>query len=282
MLMIRIFKTAVSPAILQADGVTQTNALIKAYTDNPIDYTSAPGVRSNKTLEPMNFDNKIYGHYTVKNLLIADQHEKCCFCESKFLDNSYGDVEHFRPKKAYKKLNSKTLTYPGYYWLAYDWTNLMLSCEKCNRSYKGNLFPLTNEATRKPYHNHPNSLLDEDCLLINPNYEDPGIFITFKEEVPIPVAGSLKGKKTIDAFQLERMNNSRFEHLLMLELALIFTEIDPTNDNQVNLAVETFKVSRDIVMDKIAKANMLYNSVAKDTAKFSQCVRNKFPQLPTI
>ena len=96
------------------------------------------------------------------------------------------DVEHFRPKGAYQKLNSTNLTYPGYYWLAYNWDNLMLSCEKCNRSYKRNQFPLQTEATRKLFHNHPNSIPNEDPLLINPNFEDPSVHIIFFKEAPHP------------------------------------------------------------------------------------------------
>ncbi|RZJ89523.1 MAG: hypothetical protein EOO20_10765 [Chryseobacterium sp.] len=279
--MIRINKNITAPVILSGAGAAQTVILNAAYSANPASYTSATGV-SNKSLTKMPFDNDIYGDATVKQSLIADQHDKCCFCESKFLETSYGDVEHFRPKGAYKKLNARSLTYPGYYWLAYDWNNLLFSCEKCNRSYKRSLFPMQNELTRKPFHNHANLIANEDCLLVNPNLEDPSTFITFKEETPMPIAGSLKGKKTIDAFGLERLNNTRLDYLRMLELALIFADIDPTDDDQLNLAMATFKFSKDQVKEKIVMATNLYNSAAKDTAKFAHCVRSKFPHLPRI
>ncbi|MDP2159202.1 MAG: hypothetical protein Q8K02_01870, partial [Flavobacterium sp.] len=173
--MIRIRKSAAVPAVLSGAGVIETNTLNHNYGVNPPAYTSAHGV-SNRTLIPMIFDNAIYGDETVKTQLITDQHEKCCFCEAKFTDNSYGDVEHFRPKKAYKKNGARGLTYPGYYWLAYNWDNLMFSCEKCNRSYKKNEFPLAVETTRKLNHLNPNLLENEDCLLINPNFENPADF----------------------------------------------------------------------------------------------------------
>lgn len=97
--MIRIFKSAAVPAILNGIGLNETNNLKAAYTLNPALYTSTKGI-SNRSLTSMPFDSNIYGDSSVKQLLITDQHEKCCFCESKFLDNSYGDVEHFRPKAA--------------------------------------------------------------------------------------------------------------------------------------------------------------------------------------
>ena len=277
--MIRIHKTPAIPAMLSGRGVTESAILNQAYSANSALYRSATGV-SNKILTKMSFDSGIYGDSTVKTLLINDQHEKCCFCEAKFLDNSYGDVEHFRPKGAYQKRNSGPLTYPGYYWLGYDWDNLLFSCEKCNRSYKRNYFPLQTEATRKPFHNHPNLLQNEDCLLVNPNMENPANFITFREEVPVAINGNDKGKKTIEAFQLERMNNTRMEHLLTLELALTWTKIDPTSEVQIKFAMQAFNFSRELVLKYIGDATSLYDSSAKDTAKFAHCVRCKFPHLP--
>ncbi|MGR8934038.1 MAG: hypothetical protein ACU837_06555 [Gammaproteobacteria bacterium] len=81
------------------------------------------------------FDNTVYGHKTVKETLNAMQHGNCCFCESKITHISFGDVEHFRPKAGYKQNGTEKLQTPGYYWLVYDWENLLLSCERCNREY---------------------------------------------------------------------------------------------------------------------------------------------------
>jgi uncharacterized protein (TIGR02646 family) len=278
--MIRINKSAGIPAILSGLGQIETNNLIHAFSGSRHSYTSAPGV-SNRTLTKMEFDSSIYGDITVKQALISDQFEKCCFCEAIFSDNSYGDVEHFRPKKAYKKRRASGLTYPGYYWLAYDWTNLMFSCEKCNRSFKGNLFPLDDETTRKPYHDHANLLVNEDRLLIDPNIEDPSLFMTFKEEVPVPLNNNAKGAMSIKAFNLERMNNSRLDYLLLLDAVLVFTKIDPANNAEVLAAMAGLSLTRQKLLDLIASANHFANTVAKDSGKFALCVRSKFPHLPT-
>ncbi|RYY20562.1 MAG: hypothetical protein EOO04_19800 [Chitinophagaceae bacterium] len=278
--MIKINKSAAVPAILSGQGVTLTNGLINTYAQNRPSYTSAPGV-SNRTLLPLTFDSDVYGDPTVKQALIADQHGKCCFCEATFSDNSYGDVEHFRPKKAYKIRAGTGLTYPGYYWLAYDWTNLLFSCEKCNRSFKGNLFPLHDETTRKPHHDHPNLLANEDRLLIDPNVEDAALFITFKEEVPVPLNNNAKGATSIRAFNLERMNNSRLDYLLLLDAVLVFTKIDPANNEEVQAAMDGLSLTRQKLLELIASANHFANTVAKATGKFALCVRSKFPHLPT-
>lgn len=279
--MIRIHKSTIVPVILDTDGVTKRNILNNNYTNNPAHYISARGVKI-KSLTPMEFDNVIYGHDTVKDQLIIDQHEKCCFCESKFLENSYGDVEHFRPKRAYQKLNSTTLNYPGYYWLTYNWDNLMFSCEKCNRSYKRNQFPLQTETTRKPYHDHPNLLEDEDTLLIDPTLEDPSAFITFLKQTAHPIGGNLKGAKTIEVFKLNRMESVRLDYLKTLELALAWSKVDILIEEDIQLAMRLFNFTRDKVIELANIGNALYNSAAKDTAKFALCVRVNFPYLPTV
>jgi uncharacterized protein (TIGR02646 family) len=279
--MIRIHKSAIIPQILVTEGVPKTNALNVDYRTNPNHYISAPGVKI-KFLTPMVFDNKIYGDATVKKQLIRDQHEKCCFCESKFLENSYGDVEHFRPKRAYQKLNSTTLNYPGYYWLTYNWDNLMFSCEKCNRSYKRNQFPLKREVTRKTSHNHANLLENEDILLINPNLEDPSVYITFLKQTAHPLNGSDRGAKTIDAFKLNRMDYLRLEHLKIINFALKWSTIDLSDEEEIKLVIDSFKMTRDEVIELVTDGLAVYNSAAKDSAKFAHCVRVNFPHLPTV
>ena len=279
--MIRINKSLAIPAVLSNDGLTQTNILNDEYANNPQLYTSAVGVK-NSSLVSMEFDSKIYGDPTVKELLKSDQHQKCCFCESMFTKTSYGDVEHFRPKTAYKKVGTKGYVYPGYYWLAYDWANLLFSCEICNRTYKKNEFPLGDELTRKLYHNHINTLADEDRLLINPISENPADFMTFKQEVPVPVDGSTKGAKTIEILKLDRMNESRLKHIKALKALELLTRIDINDDEQLNQAVSILKTTRVELIDVINNANEVLNSAAKDSAIFAHCVRCNFPELPTI
>jgi len=277
--MIRIYKSTTAPVILSEDGVIQTEILAGAYKDDSPKYTSAPNVK-NRSITRMLIDSKIYGHIDVKTLLKSDQHQKCCFCESSFLETSNGDVEHFRPKIAYKKSGSRSYVYPGYYWLVYDWSNLMFSCEKCNRTYKKNEFPLGNETSRKLYHDHLNLIVNEDRLLIDPTVEDPAIFMTFKNEVPIPVNNSLKGLKTIKILDLERFNDTRQNYIHLLGGLLAFREID--TEDKIISAMSLFKFTRQQVIDKIAQSDLLYNSAAKDSAKFAHCVRINFPHLPKI
>jgi uncharacterized protein (TIGR02646 family) len=62
------------------------------------------------------FDNRYKGK-DVKKALVDQYHHKCAFCEQKV---EQFHVEHFRPKA-------------DYYWLAFSWDNLLLSCPTCNQ-----------------------------------------------------------------------------------------------------------------------------------------------------
>lgn len=115
------------------------------------------------------FDKNIYGHKEVKDQLIKIQNYKCCFCEAKIGHIDDGDVEHFRPKRAYKQKKGNALQYPGYYWLAYNWDNLFLACTKCNGRNKLNLFPLINASNRAT--SHLKNITDENPIFIHPANE---------------------------------------------------------------------------------------------------------------
>lgn len=81
----------------------------------------------------------------LKTLLIETYGEKCWYSECNLV-GSYGDIDHFRPKNISKDENGTDILPDGYWWLAYDYKNYILSCEKCNRSFgrggKNDYFPI--------------------------------------------------------------------------------------------------------------------------------------------
>jgi len=103
--------------------------------------------------------------------------EKCAYCESTYRATAPVDVEHYRPKNAVFDEVTKKLKYPGYPWLAFEWSNLLPSCIDCNRRRtqkvsdgkrvvgKANRFPLVSERQRA---NRPGDEKKEDALLLNP------------------------------------------------------------------------------------------------------------------
>jgi uncharacterized protein (TIGR02646 family) len=182
----------------------------------------------------------IYAHETVKNALLKIQHDKCAFCECKVTHQQYGDVEHFRPKKGYKQKEGDLLGRPGYYWLAYEWTNLLVSCQICNQKFKKNLFPLKRPARRARCHN--DDVTKEEPLLIDPAADDPAAHLTFHQELYRPMPSSRRGKTTIDAFGLNEMARAehRRDHFIKLRTVMnarpYFAEACRANPSSLELA----------------------------------------------
>lgn len=129
-------------------------------------------------------------------------HGKCAYCETFLTDIQRGDIDHFRPKLAVTDENDEPilltdeagtilldasgvpLRHPGYFWLAYEWTNLLPACVYCNQPNtmrveadgrlverkigKHSRFPVTNRHAMKP-----DEVSQENPLLIHPVLEDP-------------------------------------------------------------------------------------------------------------
>jgi uncharacterized protein (TIGR02646 family) len=188
--MIKISKSTKIPAILSGKGAIKTKALIENYLQNKSFFDDK---KSSDV-----FDSKVYGDKEVKSQLIKDQHGKCCFCESKLLHITAGDVEHFHPKME-ARFQDKSDKQLGYFWLAYNWDNLMLACERCNRVFKHIDFPLINIKRKAGVGKVEKTI---NTLLINPYKENPIEHINFRAEYI--EAKTLKGTKTIQFLGLSR------------------------------------------------------------------------------
>ena len=187
--MIKIVRPSLAPEILLNEGAAAKYRLCDLHQQG---------------CQRFEFDSKIYGDPSVKKKLINAQHHKCCFCEAKVTHVAYGDVEHFRPKAGYRQKPGDPLERPGYYWLAYDWDNLLFACQICNQRYKRNLFPLTDPRNRASSHHQNHN--GEAPVFIDPSQTDPERFITFRAEIPYAINGNLRGEQTIPALGLDRAN----------------------------------------------------------------------------
>jgi hypothetical protein len=100
---------------------------------------------------------KRYGSWVLlKKWLSQVSDDKCWYCETRSTRAPL-DVDHFRPKLGVTVDGVELPGNDGYYWLAYDWRNFRLSCQRCNRPEKNdtdilrgkaNEFPLRNELNR--------------------------------------------------------------------------------------------------------------------------------------
>ncbi len=219
------------PEILNLVGQDKIRALCEEYN------------QGKRIFKSDSFDSKVSGHQTVKQALILMQHGKCCFCESKILHIAPGDVEHYRPKAGYRQNSEDAMQKPGYYWLAYAWDNLLLSCERCNRQYKKNLFPLLHPEKRAQC--HKDDVCIETPLLINPTITDPKNHIGFRDEIPYPIDNSPYGKTSIAVLGLDReeLNEIRRGKLNILKRLLSVIELaeEKVNQENMNLLAEAEK-----------------------------------------
>jgi uncharacterized protein (TIGR02646 family) len=215
--LIRVHRPARVPRVLATRGRAKRTELEAAYDAAPAEY-EARALR-------FAFDSGIYGHATVKRALVEAQHSKCCFCESKV--GMDGDVEHYRPKAGFSQGTGRRIEGPGYYWLAYEWTNLLLSCAICNQRFKRGLFPLGDPVARARSHRGDPSR--EAPLFIDPSATDPEEHIGFRREIPYPVDGSPRGAATIRALGLDReiLNERRRDELKELEVLHELVRMEP-------------------------------------------------------
>ncbi len=131
-----------------------------------------------------------YSHEDGNESKVADElakyyYSKCAYCEQ----FCKPDIEHYRPKG---KVREDSL-HSGYYWLCYEWSNLLPSCVKCNRDGgKHSAFPLisNNRVSGHPlsgaaldftqFKANSISLLAEKPFLLHPEIDNPEIFFDFE------------------------------------------------------------------------------------------------------
>lgn len=193
-----------APEELLSDAVANLTLALKSdYAASADDYITAKKKFSY---------TEAYRSPKVKEALRKVQYNKCCFSEAKFTaDDSH--VEHFRPKGRLDQYPRGSTTYPGYYWLAYDWSNLLLCKSSINSGAKRNFFPVLDEANRNKKHT---DTFVEEPILIDPSVDDPRAHIIFKGDEPIGITD--RGKLTIE---LLKLRSSALEEARRTKLTLI-------------------------------------------------------------
>jgi len=135
---------------------------------------------------------------------------KCAYCESDLAGHSFGDAEHWRPKRRVQRSDGTVVEgHSGYTWVAHDWENLVPACNKCNNC-KGARFPIAREYVFTSDGGETTKQLNdiEKPLLLHPfedDDRDPARHICFDEAgMPRPKGGSVEGAATIDVCGLDR------------------------------------------------------------------------------
>jgi uncharacterized protein (TIGR02646 family) len=132
--LIPVSRPQATPGILKRNAAKWLSQLqtalanLQAVKANPAS-TKEEIAKADKNVEKAT--NK-YRQKEIKDALEMMFHGKCAYCESQVTTTGYGDIEHFCPKRNPRCVN-----------LTFEWSNLLLSCEKCNDAgHKGIQFPL--------------------------------------------------------------------------------------------------------------------------------------------
>lgn len=167
------------------------------------------------------FSGNFYGHQDVKDALNILYHKKCAYCETNTSAGASLQVEHFRPKAKVTEVPFDATTelgHRGYYWLGYEWSNLLLSCAKCNgKGAKGNHFPIADESFRVAIHPFTSTneldrgkcvitcteLANEKPLLLNPEIDEVEKHFVFLPNGTIRGITD-EGRKTVEILKLNR------------------------------------------------------------------------------
>jgi uncharacterized protein (TIGR02646 family) len=190
--MIQITRTD-EPAVMRGEVFQKERALLFAYFDS-----SNPAGPSQKR-----FDFSTKALSLVKKDLLAMSSGKCAYCESVLLSSSNGELDHFRPKGGARGLNNEYAPL-HYWWLAYEWANLLIACQVCNSKHKRDLFPLEHESRRAAIGDKGPALRHEGALLIDPVQEDPAEHLEFLPDGTV-LPRTKKGEATIRILGLNRI-----------------------------------------------------------------------------
>ncbi len=195
------------------------NTVEKPTVLKDVDWISKKLVEIKEEAKPGKKIEGRYNSYDVKNVLNSLYHNKCGYCEGKSNTAKFSSrIDHYRPKNGIRANKLNIDNHKGYYWLGYEWTNLIPTCEKCNRN-KSNQFPLKDENTRISDNLEKegfmvsgefiferfdiSKLTKEERLLLNPEIDDVEKHFYFLPSGEIK-ALTKEAEITIDVYDLNR------------------------------------------------------------------------------
>jgi 5-methylcytosine-specific restriction endonuclease McrA len=191
-------------------------------------------------------------------------HGKCAYCEAPISGGFFGEGEHYRPKSKVTVLHlGKKVavvvgesSHPGYFWLAYDWKNLVPACQECNNR-KSDLFPTARQHVGVPSTSFDQLDKDEEPLLLHPYRDDPSEHLVFGiNGIIAAVDDNPSGSNTIKVFGLDREGLAE-RRKRRQELALAYM----------------LKLWPEVLADKITLPEALHPFCGKD-AEYSAAVQD--------
>lgn len=149
----------------------------------------------------------------MRDVIFAAYHGKCGYCEAQFVLDQTGDVEHYRPKGEVSDENWQIVQlagkpHPGYWWLAYDWRNLLPSCSRCNRPTKTPAGVVVGKGTRFPvgktWAADDAGLEAEQPRFLHPVFDDPSEHLAFDPQTGVIFWKTRRGRACVELLDLNR------------------------------------------------------------------------------
>lgn len=149
----------------------------------------------------------------MRDVIFAAYHGKCAYCEALIKLDQPGDVEHFRPKGEVSDENWQVVAvqgrpHPGYYWLAYDWRNLLPSCARCNRPTKTGIGIVVGKGTRFPVAQtwavDDAGIAAEEPRFLHPVFDDPSRHLAFDRQTGVIFWKTRRGRACVELLDLNR------------------------------------------------------------------------------
>jgi hypothetical protein len=155
-----------------------------------------------------------------RDRLLMATYQKCAYCELRLpAGQRKGDVEHYRPKGRARRMDGKVvkvqrdgveIDHPGYFWLAYDYLNLLPACSACNRragdaasgmnTGKGDIFPTLDNNWAAC----PEDVSTEQPALLNPWLDEPSQHLLFDPDTGLVIGITERGRITVRLLGLNR------------------------------------------------------------------------------
>lgn len=206
---------------------------------------------------------------------------KCAYCEQGITSphSQAGDVEHFRPKGQVTHEDGRPVLisdvagnrkHPGYYWLAYDWKNLLLACNGCNTRQrdpnsgemvgKGKVFPVDGSHAARPGEEQR-----ENPLLINPVWDSPKEHLAM-DSTGVLMTKSEKGRTTerilgLNLRGLPEARKERYESIKMQCGALL--QMSRNSDEAQRMRRKLREAKRGVGEHTIAVSKAIQDAAAE-------------------
>jgi hypothetical protein len=145
------------------------------------------------------FPEALYKRF--RDYLLLGFHNKCAYCEISITGQGKGDVEHFWPKGEVQDERGQPVflnngrPHPGYWWLAFEWGNLLPACRDCNNApNKGTRFPVEGPRSEVPP-------ATDAPLLINPLFRDPQRHLRWNVTSGKVIGRDAWGRRTVEVLR---------------------------------------------------------------------------------